>query len=127
MYPLRLYYRLVVVKIKIADKLKLIRKNIGLSQQALADNLGVKRATVSSWEAGRTEPDIATIVKIAMLTGVTTDFLLCMPIGYKAEDTSAQKMLTQIENLSPADRLVMEKVLAALQTDNDDQNKAILL
>ncbi len=56
--------------------LQLIRKERRLSQQQLADKLGVSRSTVAMWETGNSEPDLETLWKISEYFNVTTDYLL---------------------------------------------------
>lgn len=53
-----------------AKNLKYCRKKAGLTQQALADNLGVSKATVVSWEARRTAIPVPSTKKIAAYFGV---------------------------------------------------------
>ncbi|QFR68476.1 helix-turn-helix domain-containing protein [Companilactobacillus paralimentarius] len=47
-----------------------------MTQQQVADKLGITRANYSHIENGRNEPDDDTTVKIAQLFNVSTDFLL---------------------------------------------------
>lgn len=49
----------------LAENIKNIRKSRGLTQAQLADRVGVVKATVSSWETGRTEPNMEMIESIA--------------------------------------------------------------
>lgn len=60
----------------LGDQLTKLRKNNGLTQEALAKKLGIPRSTYSNYENGKREPDIETIRKIASFFGVSTDFLL---------------------------------------------------
>lgn len=46
------------------DRLKKARVQIGLKQQEVAEQLGVKANTISNWEKGRTEPDIDSFVSL---------------------------------------------------------------
>lgn len=48
----------------------------GFTQEQLAEELGVTRATVNRWETGANVPDVATIVKLADLFCCSTDYLL---------------------------------------------------
>ena len=57
-------------------QLKTIRKSKGFTQQALADALGVERATVGMWEIGRNVPTVENLCRLADLFGVSTDALL---------------------------------------------------
>lgn len=56
--------------------LKAIRKAKGISQQQLANKLGISRSTVAMWETGSSAPDFDTLVKLAKYFNVSTDYLL---------------------------------------------------
>ena len=58
-----------------AQRLRQYRKDKGLTQQELADQLGVSNKTVSRWESG-SYPDVTTLVALARALGVTVDELL---------------------------------------------------
>lgn len=58
------------------EKLKRLRKEKNLTQEELGKELYVSRATVSSWEVGRTYPDVTTLIKISDLFSVSLDILL---------------------------------------------------
>lgn len=57
-------------------KIKDLRKDKNMSQQKLADLLGVSRSTVAMWEVSSNEPDHETLSRLADLFGVTVDYLL---------------------------------------------------
>ena len=59
-----------------AEKILALRKQAGLSQEELADKLGVSRQAVSRWEMGAALPDAPNILGLSRLFGVTTDSLL---------------------------------------------------
>ncbi len=63
------------------QKLTSLRKRAGLSQEKLAEILDVTRQAVQKWEHGTTMPDIAKLISIGELFGVSIDFLLntCEP------------------------------------------------
>lgn len=63
----------------IADKIKKLREKSGITQAELARRLGVTRSGVNSWEMGLTIPSTTYIVELALLFGVSTDYLLDMP------------------------------------------------
>lgn len=52
------------------------RKRLGLTQDKLAEQLGVTAQAVSKWENDQACPDIATLPKLAAIFGITTDALL---------------------------------------------------
>ena len=60
----------------LADKIIDLRKKEGLSQEELANKLGVSRQSVSKWEGAQSTPDMDKIIKLADLFGVSTDYLL---------------------------------------------------
>ena len=63
---------MATVKLKIAE----LRKDKGISQQDLADVLGVSFQSVSKWETGTTMPDITLLPGIAEYFNVSVDELL---------------------------------------------------
>lgn len=56
--------------------LRELRNRHNLSQQKLADKLGISRSTVAMWENGSSQPDNDTLVKLSDIFSVTTDYLL---------------------------------------------------
>ena len=58
------------------EKLVTLRKDSGMSQDALAEKLGVSRQAVSKWELGTAMPETENIIKIAKIFCVETDWLL---------------------------------------------------
>ena len=60
----------------LAGKILYCRKKAGLSQEALAEKLGVSRQAVSKWETGDAVPELSKLVLLAKAFDVTTDWLL---------------------------------------------------
>ena len=61
---------------KFEEKLMDLRKKAAMSQEELADRLGVSRQAISRWELGSTLPDAANLLKLSDLFGVSIDYLL---------------------------------------------------
>ncbi len=59
------------------------RKKRGLSQEEVAEKLGVSRQTISKWETDETLPDIRQSKKLAVLYGLSLDELIEFDIGVK--------------------------------------------
>ena len=59
-----------------SEKLKEIRKNKGLSQEQLAEKIGVSRQAITKWETGKGLPDVENMVIIAEIFKTTLDELL---------------------------------------------------
>lgn len=60
----------------IADRIQRLRKAKGISQEELADKIGVSRQAVSKWESEQSVPDIEKIILLSEYFETTTDFLL---------------------------------------------------
>mgnify|MGYP002627407892 CR=1 FL=1 len=59
-----------------ADKIKLMREQLGITQSDLAKQLGLTRSSVNSWEMGLSVPSTQYIIELAKLFGISTDYLL---------------------------------------------------
>lgn len=66
-----------------AEKLKSIRKQAGMSQEQLAEKLGVSRQAVTKWETDAGIPDIENIMAISALFDISIDELLSNEKGTK--------------------------------------------
>lgn len=58
------------------NKILKLRKKKGLSQDALAELLGVSRQAISKWELGEAMPDISNVIQLSQFFHVSLDFLL---------------------------------------------------
>lgn len=67
------------MKIDIGAKIKTLRKGRKLTQQELADKLGITRATVSNYEVGRRHPHISELKRFADFFGVGIDYFGVVP------------------------------------------------
>lgn len=74
----------------IGEKIKELRRKKDMTQEKLAEILGVAYQTVSKWETGITSPDLSLIVPLARLFGVTTDELFCY--SESADDQLKEKL-----------------------------------
>lgn len=61
---------------EIGSRLKKARGEIGLTQEKVAEELGVSRQSVSNWENNRSYPDIVSVIKLSDLYSVSLDELL---------------------------------------------------
>ena len=60
----------------IADKIKFLREQQGLTQAELARKLGITRSSVNAWELGISAPSTTYIIELAKTFSVSTDYLL---------------------------------------------------
>jgi transcriptional regulator with XRE-family HTH domain len=92
--------------------LKALRKERSMTQQELADALGLSKSTVAYYETGRRAPNIKMIHKICDFFGCTSDYLLC-------RTTYPYQSLTEHEDaflaaLDAADQSTRDAALAIL-------------
>lgn len=75
----------------IADRIQSLRKAKGISQEELADIIGVSRQAVSKWESEQSTPDVEKIILLADYFETTTDYLLrgVEPVKESAQKTDA--------------------------------------
>ncbi len=89
---------------KLHEKIFNQRKLAGLSQEELAEKVGVSRQAVSKWETGEALPEITKLKALADVFGVTTDYLLddskdsFSPIP-EAKPDAIDRVLSYIETL----------------------------
>lgn len=58
------------------ENLKLLRKEKGISQQQLADIIGVTQQSINKYENHKIEPDIDTLIKLAVFFDTSVDYLV---------------------------------------------------
>lgn len=84
---------------EVGKKITAGRRAKGMTQMALADALGISYQAVSSWENGRTMPDISKLPEISELLGISVDELL----GKEAPAVQAALANDKEVTLSPED------------------------
>lgn len=92
--------------------LKKIRQIKGLSQQAFAELIDLNRGVISSYEEGRAEPKIETLLRIATYFGIPTDDIISKPLT-----------VNQLANFT----LIEENVTTSLEFENSSLFKEITL
>lgn len=88
----------------ISDRIQEFRKAKGISQEELADKIGVSRQAVSKWESGQSLPELDKIILISEYFGVTTDQLLKgadapKPGGHRQPDAISFSVVATALNL----------------------------
>ncbi len=74
------------------------RKKKGLSQEEVAEKLGVSRQTVSKWETDETVPDILQSKKLSTLYGLSLDELIEFDIGVKEIEDAIDKTSEEVSD-----------------------------
>lgn len=99
----------------LADKIILLRKKAGWSQEELAEQLNVTRQSVSKWEGAQSIPDINKIIQLSKIFGVTTDYLLRDELEEEKpcqEDKSSNTKLRRVTMEETAEYLRLRKEAA---------------
>lgn len=71
----------------LGEKLAKARKEKNITQEQLADNLGVSRQAISKWESGVTYPETDKLIRMSELFDCSLDYLLKENIKNKADKT----------------------------------------
>ena len=111
-------------KIKIGEKIRLLRKKNDVTQDRLAYHLGVTPQAVSRWESGICYPDMNYLPAIADYFSVTIDELLCYSGTQKA--ARVKEYLEEVEALLDRDRVgealdLLRTAMAEIPSDSSLQ------
>jgi transcriptional regulator with XRE-family HTH domain len=91
--------------------LKIARKLKGWSQKGAAETIGIKRATLASYEEGRAQPLHQTMDRICTAYGITDLKSFISDSGYFLLKTSPEELHTRYKNLSGAARKAVDILL----------------
>ena len=111
------------------DRLKKLRKELDLTQQAFADKIGMKQNTIAQYEMGRTTPSDAIIFSICREFGVNGKWLRSGEGEMFEELTDQQKILKYTALLlKDKDSAVADAIQTLIVTYEqlDDTSKAVL-
>ena len=82
----------------LSDKLKLLRKSNGMTQDMLAEKLDVSRQAITKWENGMAYPDIMNLIGLSELFHITIDYLVkdnsCEKEVLKSETPDLEALIT---------------------------------
>ena len=98
----------------VADRIKGLREQRGLTQTELAKLLGITRSSVNAWEMGISIPSTQYIVELSLIFKVSTDYLLGV-------DKSAS---IDVSGLDEKDIEVVHNLVEHLRNKNKQNNNA---
>ena len=101
------------MKLHIGEAIRRLRKEAGLTQEQLADKLGISYQSVSRWELGSTYPDMELIPALTELFGVSADVLLGIPQVQREKE--AEKALTALAQACREDPVDTHKVCTLIR------------
>ena len=96
----------------IGKRIAFLRKEKGLTQEELAQHMGISPQAVSKWENDQTCPDISALPKLARLFGVTVDELL-----------EGKEALPAVRMLPPEQRKDIKDMLLRITVDSAEGDK----
>ena len=94
---------------KLSDKILMLRKKEGMSQEQLAEKLNVSRQAISRWESGSALPDANNIRQLSRVFAVSADYLL-------NDDVDEYEMPKLQPEVKPADGNDIHRILIYLIT-----------
>ncbi len=106
------------------DKIIKLRRSHGLSQEELAERLGISRQAVSKWESGQSLPDIDKIILLSEFFGVTTDYLLK---NSNNEDIEQENIFDKSENAEEENAEKLQEDFAEASISLSEANRHIAL
>lgn len=89
----------------IGQKLKNARTSAGITQETVAEKIGVSRQTISNWETNKCYPDIISVIKLSNLYSISLDILL-------KEDIKMIEHLDESTNIVRSKKRLINVVLA---------------
>lgn len=96
------------------ERIKELRQALGIRQVDMASDFGISQSTLSTWEGGRYEPDLATVTKLADYFGVSIDYL----VGRTSNPKTANEIADRLGILDKERTHEEERVYMALQNDD---------
>ena len=101
----------------LADKIILLRKRQGLSQEELAERMDVTRQAVSKWESGQSSPDLERVLLLSRIFEVTTDQLIKddMELDPPAAQAAGEGPALRRVDLEEAERFLNIRIQSAKQ------------
>ena len=86
------------------EKLYELRRASGMSQEELAEKLGVSRQAVSKWESGATQPELSKLIELSKLYSVSVDELLSLEHAKPEQDAAESPVQSNAEK-APTEKL----------------------
>ena len=108
----------------LGEKIKLYREKKNMTQNEIAEILGVKAATVSKYEAGTLEPNIESIKKLSETFGITIDELLKDEGDFDISKINILEILREQKNMKLKGNLYHNtQIIFAYNTNHIEGNK----
>lgn len=115
------------------EQLKNARKKMGLTQQQIADQMGITKSTYCGYETGKRQPDVKKIKQLALILNTSGDILLETNISLsnsniekeshsnimdKDFDEDVQRLISLYRELNDTDKALIENMINSLAEKN---------
>ncbi len=100
------------MNLALAENIRTLRKQKGLTQQQLAEAFNVSTGAVHKWETGMAYPEISLLVEMADFFDTSVDFLLGYEIKDSRLETALQRIVSMLRTNDPA---IMDEVESVLR------------
>ncbi len=101
---------LFVLSMSFPERLASLRKELGLTQQQMADKIGMHISQLRRYEAGTSQPTVEVFRRIALALNVSADVLLFEP-GERGPDDRLKMQFEAISKLDAKEREALETVI----------------
>lgn len=102
----------------ISNNLKFLRKKIGLTQEQMAEQVGIKRSLLGAYEEGRADPRISNLLKFSEIFNLTVDQLISNDL------TTENGLNSDQEHVRPSDN---DLRVLSITVDKDDRENIELV
>lgn len=112
------------------ERLKKYRLQNELTQELLAERIGVKKSTIAGYERGNREPDVAKIKSLAHVLGTTADELLGISLQDEKSpglSTEAMKVAKDYDGLTVPGQRLVRVVIDELKKEEETDNNILEL
>lgn len=103
----------MVSPMSIAARLFALRKEYGLTQQEMADKIGVHVNQVRRYESGSARPSLEALKKIAVATSVTIDSLVFAP-EERRPDEELRLQFEAVSQMPPEEKRIVQALLEGM-------------
>lgn len=105
-------HRLTIMSLDFPQRLAALRRNKGMTQQALADAIQIHVSQLKRYEAGKSQPTLDVLRKLALALNVSGDALL-FDVAERQPDDTFRLQFEAIKQMSPEDRQVIASLINA--------------
>lgn len=98
----------------LSEKIMMLRKQKGWSQEELAEKLGISRQSVSKWESAASIPDLSKILKMSEIFNVSTDYLLKDELEALPSETAVSEKSAASEDADPVRSVSLSEANASM-------------